>query len=421
MALDVDLFADMDFWSHGSEARADWFRQARDEHPVVFCPEPAIEGFPQGPGFWSVTRYEDVMHVSRHPELFCSGRGTNIPDLPVEVAEFMGSMINMDDPRHTRVRRIVNRSFTPRMVARIDHDVRVKARDIVGRVAGAGRCDVVTELAGPFPLEIICEMMGIPRELWGRVFECSNVILGDQTTSPDVAALMGAVLEMAGIAQAVAEDRVASPRDDLVTAMVHAEVDGERLDPTELSSFFILLAVAGNETTRNAISHGLRLLTVHEDQRADWASNFDEVAPTAVEEVVRWASPVVHFRRTATADTAVGGVDVAEGQKVVIWYESANKDERVFDDPWRFDVRRAPNEHVGFGAGGPHFCLGANLARREIRVMFEEVFRWLPDLRVTGEPDYLQSGFIHGIKHLECEFTPTEVDEAVAALGDHGH
>jgi cytochrome P450 len=242
--------------------------------------------------------------------------------------------------------------------------------------------------------------------------------LGDQETVPDINALMGAVLEMAGIAQAVAEDRIVNPQDDLVSAMVHAEVDGERLTTQELSSFFILLAVAGNETTRNAISHGLRLLTLNEDQRKIWQADFAGVAPTAIEEIVRWASPVVHFRRTATEDTHIGDTAIAKGDKVVIWYESANKDERVFEDPWKFDVTRSPNEHVGFGAGGPHFCLGANLARREIGVMFEELFRWLPDIRTTSEPDFLRSGFIHGIKRMSCEFTPTVVDESIGELAD---
>ena len=407
--IDLAPFADISYWSHGSEARADMFTLLRDQAPVVFMEEPEIEGFPKGPGFWSVTRHADVMHVSRHPDVFCSGQGTNIPDLPQEINEFMGSMINMDAPRHTRLRMIVNRSFTPRMVARIDEDVRVKARNIVARVADRGACDVVSDVAAPLPLEIICEMMGIPRESWGRILELTNVILGDQENVPDIAALMAAVLEMAQIAQAVGEDRAANPQDDLVSAMMQAELDGEHLQPSEMASFFILLAAAGNETTRNAISHGVRLLTLHEDQRATWQADVDGVTPTAVEEIVRWASPVIHFRRTATEDTEIAGQPVAAGDKVVMWYESANRDERVFDDPFTFDVTRDPNEHVGFGAGGPHFCLGANLARREIRVMFEELFRWLPDIRMTEEPTYLQSAFIHGIKQMHCEFTPAAV------------
>jgi cytochrome P450 len=356
-----------------------------------------------------VTRHADVVHVSRHPELFCSGQGTNIPDLPVEIAEFFGSMINMDAPKHTRLRMIVNRSFTPRMVARIDADVRRKARGIVARVAPQGSCDVVAELAAPLPLQIICEMMGIPRDSWQRVFELTNIILGDINSTPDLGALMGAAIEMAQIAQAVGEDRLADPRDDLVSAMMHAEVDGESLEPMEMASFFILLAAAGNETTRNAISHGVRLLTLHPDQRALWTADPETVSPTAVEEIVRWATPVIHFRRTATADTRIGEAEISEGDKVVMWYESADRDPRAFDEPDRFDVTRSPNDHLGFGAGGPHFCLGANLARREVRVMFEELFRWIPDIHTTGEATWLSSPFIHGITALPAAFTPTDV------------
>ena len=410
--VDPDLLNDEHLWGNGSAARADVFRQLRDEAPVVFLAEPEIPDYERGPGYWSLTRFDDVMHVSRHPDLFCSGNGTNIPDLPIEISEFMGSMINMDAPRHTRLRMIVNRAFTPKRVAAIDRDVRVKARQIVASVAERGECDFVHDVAAQLPLQIICEMMGIPRESWERIFELTNVILGagDPELTPDMATLMGAVMEMTQIAHAVGEDRLANPTDNLVSSMMHAEVEGEHLDPMEMASFFILLSAAGNETTRNAISHGLLQLTRNEDQRAVWMADVAGVTPTAVEEIVRWASPVVHFRRTATADTEILGVPIAEGDKVVMWYESANRDERHFDDPFRFDVRRSPNEHVGFGAGGPHFCLGANLARREIGVMFDELFRWLPDVHASSEPDYLFSSFIHGIKRMRCEFTPTSID-----------
>jgi len=407
LAEDVDLA----LWGDGSDARAAVFKKFRDDRPVTFLPEFAIPGFPKGPGFWSVTRFDDVMHVSRHPEVFGSALGTNIPDLPVEILEFYGSMINMDAPRHTRMRLIVNKAFTPRMVARIDDDVRVKARKIVAAAAPLGECDFVETIAAQLPLQIICEMMGIPEEHWHRVFELTNVILGggDPELVSDLETLLGATLEMSAIAQAVGEDRLANPQDDLVSAMMQAEVDGERLTAQEMASFFILLAAAGNETTRNAISHGTWLLHNHPDQKADWMANVEEVSAGAIEEIVRWATPVIHFRRTAMEDTEVGGTRIAKGDKVVMWYESANRDERQFDDPYRFDIRRDPNEHVGFGGGGPHFCLGANLARREIRMMFEEMFRWLPDLEPTGAPDYLRSNFIHGIKRMPCRFTPTEV------------
>ena len=204
----------------------------------------------------------------------------------------------------------------------------------------------------------------------------------------------------------LAEDRRRNARDDITTALMHAEVDGEQLTPSELGSFFVLLVVAGNETTRTAISHGMLELTNHRDERARWLSDFETVSPTAVEEIVRWATPVINFRRTATRDVEIGGQQIKAGDKVVMFYNSANRDERAFTDPFRFDVTRSPNEHFGFGGGGPHFCLGANLARREIKVMFEELFRRLPDIEVTAEPSMLVSSFIHGIKRMPVSFTP---------------
>jgi len=408
----LELFSGETFWSQGSATRAETFQELRAEAPICFMEEPIIPNFAQGPGFWSLTRHADVMEVSRHPEIFCSGLGTNIPDLPIEIAEFMGSMINMDSPRHTRLRMIVNRAFTPKRVALIDRDVRVKARHIVASISELGECEAVEQLAAQLPLQIICQMMGIPNEHWHRVFELTNVILGagDPEFASSMEALMAAVMELAMLAQSVGEDRLTNPTDDLVSAMMHAQVDGEHLQPMEMASFFILLSAAGNETTRNAISHGLCQLTKHEDQRQIWQAGRGEVTPTAIEEIVRWSTPVVHFRRTATCDTQIAGVKISQGDKVALWYESANRDELAFENPMKFDVLRTPNEHVGFGAGGPHFCLGANLARREIGVIFEELFRWLPDFRIISEPEYLQSAFIHGIKRMRCEFTPAQVD-----------
>jgi len=384
--------------------RYELFRRLRDERPVAFMPEHALEGFELGPGYWSVTRYEDVRTVSRNPELFCNGRGYNIPDIPTEIADFYGSMLNLDAPQHTRMRLIVNRSFTPRQVARIEAEVERKAATIVDRAIGLGECDFVTEIAAALPLEIICELMGIPRSLWPTVFRCTNTILG--VTDPEYGGtfdeLLGVSLELSALAEEQANDRLADPTDDLTSALMHAEVDGQRLTASELASFFILLVVAGNETTRNAITHGIWQLTLDPAQRAAWAGDLERHMPTAIEEVVRYASPVMHFRRTATADCELGGQQLREGDKVVIWFTSANRDERVFDDPDRFDIGRTPNDHVGFGAGGPHFCLGANLARRELSVMFREILTRLPGLEITGEPDYLRSAFVNGIKHLPC-------------------
>jgi len=385
------------------------FAKLQEERPVSWHTEPEVEGLPHGEGFWSVVRHDDVQHVSRQPEVFISGKGTNIPDFPPEVYEFLGSMINMDPPRHTRFRLIVNRGFTPHQVAELEESVQQRAAAIVDAIAEKGSCDFVTDVAAALPLQIICDMMGIPESEYQWVFDKTNVVLGasDPEYGGDIMAAFLAAQELWGYAQELRSERIASPRDDITTKIALAEVEGHSLTPEEFGSFFVLLVVAGNETTRNAISHGMKALTDHPDQKKLWLADLEGVSPTAVEEIIRWSTPVVHFRRTcAAADAEVGGQAIAEGQKVVLWYSAANRDPRAFTDPWAFDVRRDPNEHVGFGGGGPHFCLGAHLARREIRVMFEELLRRIPDIEISGEPEYLQSNFIHGIKRMPAEFTP---------------
>ena len=307
------------------------------------------------------------------------------------------------------LRLFVNRGFTPRQVAGIEESVRQQAKEIVDRVADRGECDFVSEIAAALPLQVICDMMGIPREDTKMIFDHTNVILGvgDPEYVQSMEDLMAAGMGLFQYGIALAQERRDNPRDDIASKLIHAEVEDEhgelhRLTNEELGSFFLLLVVAGNETTRNAISHGILALTENPDQRAIWQNDLEGVGPTAVEEIVRWATPVINFRRTAERDTIVGGQEVKAGQKVVMFYNSANRDEAQFPDPYRFDVTRTPNEHVGFGAGGPHFCLGANLARREIRVMFDEILTRLPDLEVTGPPDMLRSSFIHGIKRMPC-------------------
>jgi cytochrome P450 len=411
LAVDDIRLGDIEQWMRPD--REGIFAKLRAERPVSFHDEPVPPpdlgfDFPQGPGFWALTRYADVMQVSRDPDAFHSAPTSTVGDMPAEIAEWLGSMINMDAPKHTKLRLIVNRGFTPRQVARIDDSVRVQAQEIVERVAPLGECDFVSEIAAALPLQIICAMMGIPREDTKHIFELTNVILGvgDPEYVQTMEQLMAAGMGLFQYGLALAQDRLDHPRDDITTALMQAEVEDEtgkhRLTTGELGSFFLLLVVAGNETTRNAISHGMRALTENPDQRKLWTSDLETVSPTAVEEIVRWATPVINFRRTATRDVVVGDQEVKAGQKVVMFYNSANRDERAFSDPFRFDVLRTPNEHFGFGAGGPHFCLGANLARREIRVMFEEVLRRLPDIEITGEPDMLQSNFIHGIKRMPC-------------------
>jgi cytochrome P450 len=401
-----------EFWTGDRAARADAWRVLRDTPGLPFYPERtfADSPFDPGPGYFAVTRHEDVWHASRNAELFCSGKGSNIADLPQELNEFYGSMINMDDPKHFRLRSIVSKGFTPKHINAVEAQVRQKAGELVDRLIAShpGReADFVTEFSGPFPLEIICSMMGIPATDNQQIFEWTNTILGagDPEFGGTYERLMEVSLAIFAYAQALGEDRRANPTDDLTSALMAAEVDGDQLTSQEFGSFFILLVVAGNETTRNAISHGLKALTDFPDQRRVWFDDFEAHARTAVDEIVRWSTPVIHFRRTVTAETELGGQRLVAGDKVVLFYESANRDERVFERASQFDVTRPLQPvQVGFGAGGPHFCLGANLARREIAVAFDEIRRRLPELRATAEPDYLQSNFINGIKRLPCSW-----------------
>jgi len=412
---DIEL-SNFDFWEKPWSVREQAFATLRAERPIAFFDDPVLEvetiiPIPPGPGYYAVTRHADVVEISRHPEIYCSGQsGSTIIDMPPELLEFFGSMINMDDPRHARLRRIVSAAFNPRMVRAVEDNIQQVADELIASVRQKGECDFVTEVAARLPLKIICDMMGVPESDYDTVFSRSNIILsfGDTEYVPEgedpVLAFMNAGNDLAELMRGLAAHRIEHPTDDLTSALVNGNVDGESLTDAELASFFILLVVAGNETTRNAISHGLWAFTEHPDQRAIWAADFDTVAPTAVDEIVRWASPVIFMRRTTTAPTTLSGHDFAAGEKVILFYNSANRDEEVFEDPQRFDVLRHPNPHLGFGAPGPHFCLGAHLARREITVMFKELFRHLPDIRATAEPDRLRSNFINGIKHLPCAY-----------------
>jgi methyl-branched lipid omega-hydroxylase len=409
VAVDSINISDPEFWKGSRQHRESVFATLRREAPVKFFPEIPLANFPVGPGYWALTKHDDIWHVSRNPELFCSGKGSNIADLTVELNEFFGSMISMDDPKHVRLRTIVSKGFTPKEITRIEEYVKNKAKSIVGKVLAKygpnEEFDFVDNIAAPFPLQIICEMMGIPESDERQILDWTNVILGagDPDFGGTLENLINVALEMFAYAQALGEARLANPTDDLTSVMMHSIVDGDRMSSQEFGSFFILLVVAGNETTRNAISHGMLQLTEHPDQKTAWYGDFESKTKGAVEEIVRWASPVIHFRRTATRDTEIRGVKIKAGEKVVMWYNSGNRDEEIYENPHQFNIARtlAPAQ-VGFGAGGPHFCLGANLARREIAVMFDEIRRRLPNLAITGEPAYLQSNFINGIKRMPC-------------------
>jgi methyl-branched lipid omega-hydroxylase len=397
-----------ELWTGDRAARLAAWHVLRSTPGLPFYPERTFvdSPFEPGPGYFAVTRHDDVWHASRHPELFCSGKGSNIVDLPQELNEFYGSMINMDDPKHFRLRSIVSKGFTPSHVSAVEEQVRTKAAELVGRMITdhpSREADLVSAFSGALPLEIICSMMGIPPADTPQIFDWTNTILGvgDPEYGGSYERLMEVSLAIFAYAQALGEARRADPTEDITSALMTAEVDGDRLSPQEFGSFFILLVVAGNETTRNAISHGVKALSDHPEQRERWFADFDAHARTAVEEIVRWATPVIHFRRTVTADTSLGGQPLRAGDKVVLFYESANRDERVFERGDEFDIARPLQPaQVGFGAGGPHFCLGANLARREITAAFDEIRRRMPELRTVGAPDYLQSNFINGIKRL---------------------
>jgi cytochrome P450 len=380
----------------------DLFRRLRAEAPVFWHAEA------NGPGYWAVTKYQDVFDVSLNPQVFSSGmRGSLMRDWNEDERPLiMTQMVNMDAPRHTHYRRLVNLGFTPRMIRRLEPHIRDMTTRIIDAVAARGECDFVTDIAAELPLQVILEMIGVPLEDRHLVFNWSNQMIGfddpEYQTVPEIGKVAAA--EMFMYAGKLAAERRKNPRDDLVTVLVEGEVEGEKLSEQDFNSFFLLLAVAGNETTRNLISGGMLALVEHPEQRARLLAN-PALIPSAVEEMLRWVSPVMHFRRTATRDTELRGQQIRAGDKVIIWFASANRDEDAFPHADRFDVGRDPNDHLGFGIG-PHFCLGANLARLEIRIMFEELLRRLPDIELAGPVERLRSCFINGIKRMPVTFTP---------------
>jgi cytochrome P450 len=376
-------------------------------------------------GFWSLTRYEDVLFVSRHPELFISGKGINGPgmrdpsSIPNAVAEPGGvSIITMDPPRHVKIRRLVNKGFTPRAVNAMEPRIREITNTILDRVARTGTCDFVLDIASQLPLAVICGMMGVEEEHWPLMFELTNMVLGpadpeyqvevaDDEKGSELVRLRTAWAgreRMIAFFKEVVDKRRADPQDDLVSILLESEVDGEHLSETDVLAFCFLLILAGNETTRNAISGGLQVLCEHPAERERLTSDWSLI-DSSVEEILRWTSPLHHMSRMAVADVDIRGQKISSTERVLLWYPSANRDEDVFPEPYRFDITRAPNEHLAFGIG-EHFCLGAGFARKEIKVMFEELFRRFPDIQIVGPPQRLRSNFINGIKRMPVTFTP---------------
>jgi len=394
--VEVDLYNPDNFVASVPHDIFDWLR-AND--PVHFHEEP------DGPGFWVLTRFDDVMHASREWSDFSSAHGTSIEDAQGG-AELM--MLNMDPPQHTKLRKLVSSGFTPRMIARTEPHIREIAAEIVDAVAKRGECDFVTEVAAELPLQVIAEFIGIPLEDRHKIFTWSNTMIGlddPEYANSSIEKATEAAAEMFGYADTLATERRKTPRQDLVTKLIQAEVDDDQLTDMEFDAFFLLLAVAGNETTRNLISGGMLALMENPDERRKLIEDQSKI-PTAIEEMLRMVTPVMHFRRTATKDVEIRGHQIKEGDKVVVWYISANRDADMFPNPHTFEGARNPNEHIAFGGGGPHFCLGANLARLEIRVMFEEILKRLPDMELTDTPARLRSNFINGLKHMPVRFTP---------------
>lgn len=392
----IDLLAET--WERG--VPHDQFDVLRREAPVCWHPEP--DG---GSGFWAVTKHADVKRISRDPRTFSSALGaTFIPDQAEEILALLRlSVLNMDDPQHTRYRNIVARAFTPRMIARLVDDIDARAVRVVDEMVERGEVEFVNDVAARVPIEAICNMLGLPDEQWTRMVELTNVMIGSMSEPGMQGAGEAASAEVYMLCDAVAQARRVEPEDDLITALINAEVDGERLDEGELNMFFLTLIVAGNETTRNLINHSMLAFVDHPGE-AERLRTDESLWGTAVDEMLRYGTSITNFRRTATVDTEIRGVPVASGDKVVMFYTSANRDEEVFADPHRFDVGRTPNDHVAFGGGGVHYCLGASLAKAEIRAVMREVVNRTRDHELAGPVRRLRSDFVNGIVAMPLRF-----------------
>ncbi|BBZ22507.1 cytochrome P450 [Mycolicibacter hiberniae] len=399
------------FWSLTAAERERSFALLRAERPVSWHPpvEDAMLNDPDDPGFWAITRHADIVTVSRANDVFLSGKGVMFENFPEEMLETTQSFLAMDPPRHTKLRKLATAAFTPRQIRRIEASIKANAKAIVEELTAAGSgADFVEHCAKELPLRTLADMVGVPDSEREQVAHAADALVSVNDpvflAGRDPLAVMGEnIMYLHQVAGALAAQRRESPGDDLFSGLVNAEVDGDRLTDAEVSAYFVLLAVAGNDTTRQATSHALRALTDFPDQRRWLLADFDRRIGTAVEEFVRYATPVMTFRRTAATDYELGGQTIRAGDKVALFYSSGNRDEQVFDQPDRLDLSRGPNPHVGFGGGGQHYCLGTNVARAQLRAIFGELLHQLPNIE-AGEPEYLAGSFIHGIRTMPCTF-----------------
>ncbi|MEU7812836.1 cytochrome P450 [Pseudonocardia sp. NPDC049154] len=398
----------LEFWALTPAEREERLRLLRDERPVSWQRPAEGSMLPQedGSGFWAVTRHADIQAVSKNPADFCSGRGVMIEDVPDDILEAASSFLATDAPRHTKLRKLVSAAFTPKQVKRIDEQIKDQARRIVDELIDTGDCDFVDVVSRKLPMWTIYEMCGLSVEHRMPAAHAADGMVSwsdeDVRAGKEPAELLNdSLITLINIGIDLAEDRRANPREDLMTNLVQAEVDGEKLTDEDIAAFFVLLSVAGNDTTRNTISRTMQALTLFPDQRKILQEDYDGTIGVAIEEFVRWASPVMTFRRTAVRDVELHGQQIREGDWVVMYYASGNRDERVFDDPMTFDVRRTPNQHVGFGGGGPHFCMGNVLAKTQLRAIFDQLLHRVPDLQ-AGEPVQLVGNFVDGVKSMPC-------------------
>ena len=395
----------VEFWAMTADEREKSFKTLRDERPLSW--HPPIEGalLPvEIDGVWAVTRHEDICYVSKNPELFCSGQGVMIEAVPDDILDAAQSFLAMDAPQHSTLRRLISSVFTPRQVAKIQDQVNNQAVRIVDDLVKTTDGDFVEQVSKKLPMWTVYEMIGLPEEQRDEAAHHADGMVSWADT--DVAAgrepgqvINDSLVGLLTLGLELAEQRRAAPGNDLMSQLVQAEVDGRQLTDDELGAFFVLLSVAGNDTTRNTISLTTMALQQHPEQRALLERDYDATIKVAIEEFVRWGSPVMTFRRTATQDTVLREQEIKQGDWVLMIYSSGNRDERVFADPYKFDLTRKPNPQVGFGGGGPHFCMGAFLAKMQLEAFFRELIFRAPSLRV-GQPEYLTGNFVHAVKSL---------------------